>query len=163
MDTKEVAANLPALQKIIEQPAAAFAPQPSTLREVAGKLRLVNEATPDYWPTVLRFIQFASTGTSPSVPPAGTPANVKIGHNTGFGFQSSYKNCVAELDGGELGPSTFENCRVRFTENPVRFLNVRFVNCVFEMPDTGTPSPYLKRAAQVILASNLQDVFIGAL
>ncbi len=160
LQPKQFSAALPALQKITEQPFATVAPQPATLREVADKLKLVNEATPDYWSTVLQFIRFASAGLSPNVPPPGTAANVTLSHNTGSPGPLGFKNCVAELDGGDVGPARFENCRVRFTQNPVRFLDVSFVNCVFEMPETTTPTPYLKRASQLLLASNLQNVSI---
>lgn len=160
LDHAEFARNLPALRKAMEQPASAVAAQPAALRDVAAKLKTTDEATADYWPTVLRFIQFASAGLSPNVPPPGTKANIIIGRNRGFVNLGPFKNCVAELDGGDLGPTRFENCRIRFTQNPVRFLNVSFVNCVFEMPDTASPTPYLKRASQFLLASDLQNVSI---
>jgi hypothetical protein len=162
LDRAQFARNLPALRKAMEQPASAAAAQPATLRDVAAKLKVVDEATADYWPTVLRFIQFASAGLSANVPPPGAKANVIIGQNRGFVNLGPFKNCVAELDGGDLGPTRFENCRVRFTQNPIRFLNVSFINCVFEMPDTASPTPYLKRASQLLLASDLKNVSISA-
>lgn len=148
LQPKQLSGALLALQRITEKPITEFAPQPSTLRDVAAKLKLVNEATPDYWPTVLRFIQFASAGLSPNVPPPGTAATITI---VGFVTLPEFKNCVAVLDGGDVGPTRFENRRVRFTQDPVHFLNVTFVNCVFEMPDTASPRPYLKRASQILL------------
>src|ERR1039458_10217207 len=51
LQPKQLSGALLALQRITEKPIAEFAPQPSTLRDVAAKLKLVNEATPDYWPT----------------------------------------------------------------------------------------------------------------
>ena len=161
LQPRQLSKALSALQKITDQSASAVAPQPSTLRDVAGKLQLVNEATPDYWTTVQRFIRFASAGLSPDVPPPGTQTNLRISNNVGAIALGVQKNCVVELDGGDVGPVRFENCRVRFTQNPVRFLNVTFVNCVFEMPDTASPSPYLKRASQILLASDLRSFSIN--
>jgi hypothetical protein len=161
----EFARNLPALRRAMEQPASAAAAQPAALRNVAAKLKTTDEATADYWPTVLRFIQFASSGLSANVPPPGTKANVIVrgklsSVNVGSGGPPGFENCVAELDGGDLEAVYFKNCRVRFTQNPVRFVNVSFINCVFEMPDTASPTPYLKRASQLLLASGLQNVSI---
>jgi hypothetical protein len=165
LDRTEFAKNLPALREAMGQPASAAAAQPATLRDVAVRLRTVGEATADYWPTVLRFIQFASAGLSANAPPPGTKATVIISGkvrsvNVGPGGPPGFENCVAELDGGDLEATYFKNCRIRFTQNSVRLLNVSFINCVFEMPDTADPTPYLKRASQILLASDLKNVSI---
>ena len=166
LDRAQFARNLPALRKAMEQPASAVAAQPATLRDVAAKLKTTDETAADYWPTVLRFVQFASAGLSANVPPPGTKANIissggkMLSKNVVNGNRSRIENTVVQFDGGDVEETVFENCRIRFTQNPVRFLNVSFVNCVFEMPDIASPTPYLKRASQLLLASDLQNVSI---
>ncbi len=158
LDQTKFSSSLPTLRKVMEQPVANVAPTVATLRELAAKLRNTNEQAPDYWPTVLRFIQFASARVSNNVPPPGTP-NWTIAFNKGLSFGSlTYK--VVKLDGGEIASTRFQNCRIIFTENPVSMSNVTFVNCVFEMPMTDTPSPYLRRISQQLLASNLEEFSI---
>jgi hypothetical protein len=153
---------LPALRKISEQPVSTVKPDPATLREVIYKLRTVDESTPDYWPTVLRFIEFASAGMSPDVPPPGKPTSMAIG-NIGEGVSLSLSHEVVLLDGGALEESRFTNCRIMFTEHPVKMRNVAFINCVFEMPVSATPTPYLKHAAQELLVADLRSVLIPSL
>jgi len=41
--------------------------------------------------------------------------------------------------------------------------NVLFINCLFEMPVTATPTPYLKRAAKELLVADLKRVSITSL
>lgn len=105
---------------------------------IAQRLAHTDEGTPDYWPTAVQFIRFASSKFNPDVPPPGKPT-VVFAHNIGFGFSGTYKNRVVLLDGGDLGPNVrFENSRIILTENPMRMRGVQFVNCVFELPDGPT-------------------------
>lgn len=156
MDQKTFAESLSRLQK------AAFHSVPvntdqSTLSAIAAKLRTTPESSPEYWPTVLQFIRFASSKFNPDVPPPGKPT-VIFADNKGFGLSATYKKRIVLLDGGDLGSRVrFENSRIIFTENPVRMRGVQFVNCVFELPD-GPTNPYLRKAAQELLASNLTEI-----
>jgi hypothetical protein len=166
LDPKTFAKALPALRKVAEQPVSEVAPNEATLHQIATQLRNTSETTPDYWSTVLRFIQFATAGFSPNAPPPGPPqsvlSNVFANGPTALVLRT-YSNEVVLLEGGELWNARFENCRIIFTQNPVRMHNFTFINCVFEMPITDTPSPYLKSASQLLLASNLRSVKIPSL
>jgi hypothetical protein len=105
----------------------------------------------------LQFIRFASSGSAQAgVPPAGPPNYVfrdsdvtKVGPLNGL---------VVMIDGGSLLNLRIENSRVIFTGNPVRMQNVTFINCVFELPVSNTPPPFLKKAAQQLLASNFTSI-----
>ncbi len=70
---KEFIRNLPALKMIAEQPPANVGSDNPTLHEIALKLLGADEHAPDYWPTTLQFIKFASSSVSASkAPPPGT-------------------------------------------------------------------------------------------
>jgi len=132
-----------------------------TASGIAEKLRSTPESSPDYWPTVLRFIQLASASV---VRPADLPspdAPYSEMHNftcSGFAhcMEASGRNIL--LDGGSIPNSTFDHCRIKFTNNPVNLKGTRFIDCIFEMPASEVPSPYLKKSAQTLLASNLSQV-----
>lgn len=151
------AKSLPALYVAISQPIQGNGPDESTLRAIAQKLDRTDENAPDYWPTVLQFIRFASSRSVKDVPPPRKPDMV-IAYNTGRGFPAHATGQVVLLDGGELYDSLFDHCRIIFTEHPVRMQNVTFVNCVFDLPVSNSPSPYLKKAAQELLASGLTKI-----
>jgi hypothetical protein len=128
-------------------------PSPTTLQAVAQKLLNTSEKSPDYWPTVLQFLNFASASISSSLPSTlvGVNAsNTRLNDDTFTGFRIT-------LDGGEVKDSKFINSRIVFTTNPVRLENVTFMNCVFEMPVTDNPSPYLQKASQALLGSGLNS------
>ena len=159
--------NLAALRKVAEQPLAQVAPSAQVLREVAQRLRSINETAPDYWPTVLQFIRFASAGLSPDVPPPGPPTTIVAG-NQGFGLVlPKVSHGVVSLDGGYLGDDSsvtqFDHSRIIFTDHPVRMKNVLFTDCVFEMPISATPNQYLKDASRQLLASDLRSTKISGL
>jgi hypothetical protein len=164
-DQKTFPKSLPVLRTLIESPPSAqFKPNPSTLVQIAEELRNTPETSPDYWPTVLQFIQFVSAGLSPDVPPRGEPT-LSFSNNRGlWSGQGPHllSHEVVLLDGGDLYNLHFQNCRIIFTEHPVRMVHVSFTNCVFEMPITSDPAPYLKNAARQLLASNLTSVSIPA-
>jgi hypothetical protein len=162
-DQKTFERSLPQLRQVIEQSNPKPVADRETLTIIANRLRQTNESAPDYWPTVLQFIQFASSAlTLPTdVPPPGSryskTSNVLCG-NTVHCIEAAHSNIL--LDGGDIRASRFENCRIRFTQNPVKMSRVQFINCVFEMPVTNDPTPYLKDAARQLLASNLTSVSI---
>ncbi|MBI3895629.1 MAG: hypothetical protein HY313_06830 [Acidobacteria bacterium] len=162
LSPKDFPHSLPALRKITERPVSEVKPTVDILRELVEKLRNIDESSPDYWPTLLQFIQFASASFSPDVPPPGKPTSI-ISNNTVRVSVRGVKKAIVLLDGGELVDSDFENSRIIFTPNPVRMRNVRFTNCVFEIPLTETPNQYIKSASQQLLASNLQSVSISSL
>jgi hypothetical protein len=163
IDPIKFSESLPALRKISEQsPLIQYKLDPSTVHKVAEKLRQTNESSPDYWPTVLQFLQFASAGTEPpGVPPPNARGLLKTGPLTSATIDEEGQ--VIILDGGRLENSTLVRCRIRFTENPVRMTNVRFIDCVFELPVVAKPNDYLKKATKILLASNLQSVSIPSL
>jgi hypothetical protein len=134
---------------------------PQTVSGIAEKLRATPESSPDYWPTVLQFIQLASASIVPAtdLPPPNAPyTEMRSIYCQGSGrcMVASYKNIL--LDGGNIPNSVFEHCRIKFTTHPVGLKGVQFIDCVFEMPTSETPSQYLKKSAQTLLASNLNQV-----
>ena len=99
------------------------------------------------------------------VPPVDAPYNARISNLKcspgAHCIIASHKKII--LDGGDIPGSRFENCRIIFTQNPVKMKDVKFINCVFEMPVTDAPSPYLKSTSQFLLASDLSSVEIPSL
>lgn len=153
-------AAIPVLRKVTDLPPSDISATDETLHNIAERLGRTPETAPNYWPTTLRFIQFASSVLAPQkdVPPHGPPTSV-ISNNFGFGFRLRLKGEVILLDGGDLGSDVqFENCRIIFTSHPVRMQGVTFINCVFEMPTELEPTPYLKSVAYTLLASDLKTV-----
>jgi hypothetical protein len=140
-------------RKIAERKPADVAPSRDEIQDVAGKLQNASVDTPDYWPTVLQFLNFSSA--------AMAPPNVPASDNSATVFSNSrlegliFKNQVILLDGGSLIHTRLENSRIIFTESPVDMKSVQFVNCIFEFPIMQNPSPYLKKASRQLLASNL--------
>jgi hypothetical protein len=163
MAQRDFSRNLPALKAVLQQPVADAQATPAILHAVASKLQTTDDRSVGFWEVTLRFIQFASSATSIDVPPPGTKPNVRIGKNQGFTPLGPFEHCVADLDGGDIGPARFESCRIRFTQNPVSFQNVTFVNCLFEMPESDNPSPYLRAVSHILLASNLKDASFSRL
>jgi len=75
-------------------------------------------------------------------------------------INGSVRNGVVLLDEGEVYGTTFENCRIIFTGNPVTIRQSIFINCIFQMPVVGSPNEFLKEAAKQGLASDLSSVKI---
>jgi hypothetical protein len=152
---------LPALREIASQPPSKVAASTASVLSVAKKLSSADRSSPEYWPTVLGFIQFASASlsTPEHVPPPNGPytvaSNVRC---TGVAHCIEASNRSIELDAGSIPGSIFYNCRIKFTNNPVNPSGVRFINCVFEMPKESAPNDYLKSSAQILLASNFFEV-----
>lgn len=153
-----LAIALPALRQVSRETAEASGADQATIAGIGRNLRRVSQYTPGYWPTVMQYIGFASAGISSGAVPAETaPVNVHLSNNHGFMPLGPFRNCVALLDGGDVGPATFQNCRVRFTDNPVRMRGVVFISCVFEFPETDDPSPFLKHIGGRILEAGVQS------
>jgi hypothetical protein len=164
LNQKAFSMSLPALRKVSELPATRVRADPETVREIAFRLRTTNDSSPDYWPTVLQFIQFASAALTPptDIPPPGT-ASFQA-HDMDCRSGPNGKPCViishriVLLDGGSVPNSIFDHCRIQFTEKPVNLSGVTFTNCLFEMPTSAGPSPYLQNVTKILLASNLSRV-----
>jgi len=158
-DQRTFSESLPALRKVLEQPVSAVNPSQATLQGVAEKLRSVNEKSPDYWPVVFEFVNFASaTLSGPNVPPSG-PVGFLISTRA-FKQDIHIGGQVVKFDGAELSDSVFTNCRIIFTENPTIMHNVTFINCVFELPVVAMPNEYLQRTSKELLQSNLTSVSV---
>jgi hypothetical protein len=152
--------SLPELRRLASSTTTALKLNPESVRSISQRLRQVPESSPEYWPAVLQFIKFASAGLSPKVPPAGHPMFAFNGIRH-LHIEQSFS--VILLNGGELENSVLTNCRVIFTNKPVEMHNVRFINCVFEMPISSDPNQYLRHASQQLLASNFESVTISLL
>jgi len=161
LDPAEFAQNLPVLKKITEQLTEQTIASPETLQRVASNFLQTQSNVPGYWPSALRFLQYASLQASPGVPPPGAPRLI-FSHNINLSL-SPIENTVVKLDGGSITNITFRNSRIIFTEDMVQMKNVTFINCVFELPISDQPTPYIQRAARVLLAENLQDAVIRSL
>jgi hypothetical protein len=156
LDQKQFAQSLPALRKAQEQPVTDIKPLAPDLQMIAEKLKHTDPNAPEYWPTVLQFLHFSTAGISTGVPPPGTPF-LFASHGGRGGLvldHMTFKGMNLLLDGGSISDSTFENSRITFTENPVKLSNVVFINCVFDLPVSDNPNPYLKDAARTMLASS---------
>lgn len=161
LNQKQFADALPRLRTVSAIPASTVNPSREVLQTILAKLRSTPETSPEYWPTLLQFLHFASTAFSAKVPPPGPPT-IYFGHNIGFPL-GHVANQRIELDGGQLVDSVIENSRVIFTNNPVEMRNVTFIDCVFDMPVAANPNPYIQSAARQLLASNLQSVTVPSL
>jgi hypothetical protein len=155
LDDKSFAKALPALHEVTEQPVSQVNPSPALLQQVAQKLRNTPEDAADYWPTILKFISFASAGLSSDVPPPGSKINMSL--NRAGNITIIQSHAVILLDGGGLINSRIDHSRIIFTENPVKLQNVIFTDCAFEMPVTAKPSPFLQQASKVLLASDFKS------
>jgi hypothetical protein len=160
-DEEEFAKSLPALNEIIKKPVNEVKPTNSSLQLIANKLQKVPKESPEYWPTLLRFIQFASQANpSSKAPPPGKP-QISVREYTLSAYPGekiTLDGLRILVDGGKLQDLTIRNSRIIFTGNPATLVNVRFVDCVFEMPDVKTPNPYLKTSAEQLLASQFTEI-----
>ncbi len=154
--------NLPALRKVIQQPPDKTTANVKELRTIADKLLKTKENTPDYWPTTLQFISFASANLSVDVPSPGEP-NLTLTDVTDKNLNRTFgtiSHKIVRLDGGSLEDGTFENCRIIFTNHLSKIRNVAFINCVFEFPTQTDPSDFLKVTSHKMLASDFSRLFI---
>jgi hypothetical protein len=123
-------------------------------------LKGADTTVPEYWPTVLQFLQFASRGISPNLQ-AGL-GRLVITNNGGYPSFGTIKDKEVFLDGGELGNTRFERCRIIFTARETKMRGVSFADCTFEFPAAEFPSSYLKSVGQTMLASDLKNVLIAS-
>jgi len=156
--------SLPQLRQAMEHPDPKAVADAETLEAIAGKLRRAGESTPDYWPTVLRFIPFASSRMAKSAPPPGQQPRV-LSDILSVGLMRGIREVdkTILLDDGYLGNGEFTNCRIIFTPNPVRLTNAHFKNCVFELPTMDPPNTYLRKVSHILLSSDLCSVSIPTL
>jgi hypothetical protein len=164
MDQKTFRDSLPQLHRAIEQGNPDARVELEVLKTLQGKLRQTDESAPDYWPTVLRFLEFGSYQMFPKAPRPDEPRKI-LSNILSVGIMRGIKefdNAVL-LDRGPLGNAEFTNCRIIFTQNPVPLQKVTFNVCAFEFPPTQAPSPYLKKLCRILLASGLDHVSIDAL
>jgi hypothetical protein len=159
---KDLGKNLLALRTVVEQPVNQVKPVAQTLQELRSNLIKVNKDSPDYWPTVLRFIEFASDSLATSAPPKGTPPNIKLRGDIVSNGTVAPRHSVVLLDGGAYVNAKFQDSRIVFTNNPVTFRNVTFINCAFEFPtNVDQPPQFMQQAGHDLLASDLQMSYIA--
>jgi hypothetical protein len=156
--------SLPQLRQAMEHPAPKAVADPETLAAIAGKLRRADESTPDYWPTVLRFIPFASSRMAKNPLPQGQQPRF-LSDILSVGLMRGVREVDKTIlfDEGYLGNGEFKNCRIIFTQNPVRLTSAHFRNCVFELPTTDPPTAYTKIVSHILLSSDLSLVSISTL
>jgi len=163
MNQDEFNKSLASLRNAMQIAAQARAVVPNeTIQKIAQQLRQTGESSPEYWPTILQFIQFASASliAPADVPPANTQYTVASNFNCVGGMRCmQLSHCAIVLDGGHIPNSIFDHCRIKFTSNPVGLEGTRFIDCIFEIPtDITQPTPYLKNSVKILLASNLRQV-----
>ena len=148
MNDQDFAVSLPAFQSFIEtQNKESFSL--GLVEPIATKLRKLNPNTPAYWPSVLGFIQAASTSSgSPALPSPVRFTNLHI--KGGIAFQ----NMTVILDGGGLEDTSVVNSAIVFTGNPTLLKNVRFINCRFLFSVSDNPPQQTKHVAEQLLASS---------
>jgi hypothetical protein len=159
-DTK-FAKAFPALRKAAEAPIGETKLSQPLIGGISAKLLTTNNGVPDYWPTVLQFLEFASATVAPTkVPASGSMAQV---FSRAVLSNDEFTGATVVLDGGAVRDTKFINCRVIFTDTPVQMERVLFINSVFELPVSAAPSPYIQKASRLLLASDLKTVSISSL
>jgi hypothetical protein len=158
LDKKDFTRNLPALRTVAEQPIWKVAATGSDLHQIFKRLTDTNDSTPEYWPTVLQFLQFASSGLGSKAPPSG-PSSIIASNSVFINAKQAFpSDSIILLDGGSLQNTELLRDRIIFTNNPLKIRNVRFVDCAFELPVLSDPNPYLRQVARQLLASNLGNI-----
>jgi hypothetical protein len=153
LEPPQLAKNLPALQKISEQPLERVNPSQQILKDVAYKLKDVNQSAEDYWPAVLKFLQFASSSLASHAPLVGSSPRNRFENVSG---PVPEPGRIYELH-GNIANMTFVDSRIILTDDPVFFKNVRFVNCAFDFPNTDNPPKYLRQMGQQLIASEISS------
>lgn len=164
MDQKTFDQNLRQLHQAVERPNATAPVDRETLSAIAGKLRQTDESTPDYWPTVLAYLPYASAKLAPHAPPPGQPPRALsdiLAVGIMRGIREEGKTIL--IDQGPLGNGTFIGCRVIFTQNAVEMQKVAFRNCAFELPAAIPPSTYVKKVCRLLLTSGVEFISISSL
>jgi hypothetical protein len=167
LDPQQLEASLPVLRLISKQPVSKVSPNPAELRKITETLSKMNPSAPDYWPTVLTYIEFASTHYAPNAPRSGGLVlklrNNIIGSNNGTTGIHFPRHSTVEIDGDMLTNETFIDSRIIFTGTPSTLINVKFINCVFEFRTADRPNQFMKGAARQLLASGIQTANIERL
>jgi hypothetical protein len=156
--------SLPQLRQAMEAAKPNVLVAPETVLAIEVKLRQAAESTPEYWPTVLWFIPFASSSVAKNAPASGEQPRV-LSDILSVGLMRGIREVgkTILLDAGDLGNGDFTNCRIIFTQNPVRLTHAHFKNCVFEIPATNPPNAFIKKVSRLLLSSNLSSVSIPTL
>jgi hypothetical protein len=164
LDQRTFENSMSQLRQAIENPSLKAGISQGTLAAITAKLRQTSETTPAYWPTALRFIQFASSWTAQNAPPPGQQTRV-LSEILSVGLMRGIleKGKTILLDDGYLGNGEFTDCRIIFTPNPVRLTHALFRNCVFEIPTADPPNAYIRKVCRILVSSNLKSVSIPAL
>ena len=164
LDQKLFEHSLPQLCQAVDQPGQIAAADRGICGAITTKLRNTDETTPHYWPTVLRFLQAATSRIAQKAPPRGQrPRALSDILFVGImrGIREDGRTIL--FDGGSFGNSAFKDCRIIITQNPVQMQRVVFRNCAFEFPPGDTPSLFVKEFARLLLSSDLGSVFIANL
>jgi hypothetical protein len=160
LSPKSLARNLPALLTVSEKPASQIKPPPAELRSVGNSLLHVNQTTPQYWPTLLQFVQFASNYSSKAPPPGGPVKQLKNLQADSFNAFKLQENFTYRLSGEILGIE-FRNDRIILTPD-VMLTNVRFINCAFEFEGGVDDAPKkIRDTGHMLLASGLEDARVS--
>ena len=160
LDVKQFTKNLQALTTVTEQPPANVIVPAQVLQSVGSRLLALNDKTENYWPTVLKFVQFASEKYSDQAPPPGTPVQIILGSNKSDTSIHLGSHRVILLNGGRLENETFVGSRIIFGRNPLVLVNVHFINCAFEFQDANEPSPLSEQVGRQLLASGIKDAAV---
>jgi hypothetical protein len=161
---RSLSRNLPALRKVAEQPTAKVTPTSLQISVISKNLLKVNSSVPDYWPTLLQFVEFASNASSSQAPAPGSDHVSKVSdiHSQGIGGIRFADKTTYELSGVIEGVA-FRDDRIILTPGTV-LRNVRFVNCAFEFAGGVDDAPKgLRDAGQMLLASGLENAYVAGM
>jgi hypothetical protein len=164
LDQKAFEQALPQLQKAMEQSNPMSGTDQETVEAIAAKLRKTDESIPNYWPIVLKYLNWAYTNLGNGAEPPGVVSRA-LSDIVSVGLMRGIREVNKSIlfDDGSLGNGEFTHCRIIFTQNPVRLSNCHFRNCVFELPANDPPNDFIKKVCRILLASNLREVSIPRL
>lgn len=155
-----LAKNLSALRVVAEQPVEEVRPSKANLHAISQDLLRIDSKTPDYWPAVLQFVNFATSASSPNVPPRGSQVNAFISDSGGMVIPP---HGVYQL-AGRISNIKFVNSRIIFSPQGATLTGVLFTNCVFEFPnELEDPQGNLKAVGRTLLASDFKEAYVSGL
>lgn len=163
LDQQSFNSSLPRLRQLLEQTDPSIWTGDATRSAITQKLRQTPESVPEYWPTMLRFLEFASANMALKAPT--NEPHKKLSEILSVGIMRGVREYdqIIVFDQGYLENGEFTNCRIVFTPQPVQMRGVSFKVCAFEFPATDAPNLYLKKLARILLASDLTSVAIANL